>query len=628
MLTDIRESASTSGICGWACTDAPQEPVLRSMAHLLPNFSAGAPLARGSGGALACSARAIARDSHWFAAVDAPLHWIDDGLVRRAAAEGDAAVLLHVFRDRGVDTLQAFRGHYALALVRADGAEALLAVDRIGVRPMSYALTSRGLVFASNVNALRQHPATSSALNPQAIYDYLYFNVVPSPLGVYADQRKLEPAQYLHYRNGRATTAYYWVPRFADDAPADAAALTSELHRGLRAAVRRGLPQTGAGAFLSGGLDSSTVCGVLAEVDRSQARSFSIGFDVPGYDEIGYVRIAARRFGLDAHEYYVTPRDVADAVALVAREYDEPFGNSSALAVYHCARLAKRHGVNVLLAGDGGDEIFAGNERYAKQQIFELYGRLPRAVRRLLLEPLAFGVPGGGRIAPLRKLRRYIEQARVPLPQRLETYNLLHMLPLGDIFEPEFLHAVDPQHPIELMRASYERCDAHDALDRMLYLDWKFTLADNDLRKVNHMCAAAGVAVRYPMLDDELVELSIRIPPRLKMRRFELRHFYKRALRDFLPPEIIAKPKHGFGLPFGEWLRTVPELKDIAYAALRAHTSRGYLRSTFVEEMIRAHRADHAGFYGSMIWTVMMLELWLQSRAVPRTQTSAAAGER
>ena len=611
MLTENGESFR--GVCGWACVDGAHEAVLRTMAQLPPGNAPTPRLAHGSGGALICTTSNVADDGEWFAAVDAPLRWTDNELARRAATDGDAAVLLSAFRTLGAKVLQAIRGHYSLAIVRADGGEALLAVDRLGTRPLTYAFTPQGLVFASSVTALRRHPAVGVTLNPQALYDYFYFNVVPSPLGIYAEQFKLEPAQYVRYSQGQVASGYHWVPSFVDDSAADADALAEELRHDLRAAVRRALPSRGAGAFLSGGIDSSTVCGVLAEVDRTQARSFSIGFDVPGYDEIEYVRIAARRYRLEAYEYYVTPRDVVEGIPLIARAYDEPFGNSSALPVYHCARLARSHGVDVLLAGDGGDELFGGNERYAKQQVFELYSAVPHALRRALIDPLAFGIPGSDHIAPLRKLRRYVEQARVALPQRLETYNMLHMMPLTEIFEPEFLRVVDSEHPVKLMRSSFDRSRAHSNLDRMLYLDWKFTLADNDLRKVNQMCAAAGVAVRYPMLDDDLVELSARIPPGLKIRRYRLRHFFKRAMRGFLPPEIVTKRKHGFGLPFGEWLHTVTELKDAAYGAARAHARRGYVRSEFIERMIRAHDSEHAGFYGSMIWTVMMLELWLQA---------------
>jgi asparagine synthase (glutamine-hydrolysing) len=627
MLTGV-SGPQLRSICGWACPEGAPEKFLRAIAQL-PAAGPTAPrTARGRGGALACAVSDVAEDGEWFAAADAPLRWTDAGLAGRARDQGDAAVLLGAFRRRGVDALQVLRGHYALAIVRADGREALLAVDRLGTRPLAYALTPQGLIFASDAATLRRHPGVDAALDPQALYDYFYFNVVPSPLGIRAGQRKLEPAQYLHYRDGRFTVGYHWVPRFAAHSRADVATMADALRRDLRAAVRRALPPSGAGAFLSGGIDSSTVCGVLAEVDRSQARSFSIGFEVPGYDEIRYARIAARRFGLEAHEYYVTPRDVVEGISLIAREYDEPFGNSSALPVYYCARLAKRHGIDVLLAGDGGDELFAGNERYVKQQMFEMYCGLPQLLRRWLIDPLAFGVPGGTRIAPLRKLRRYVEQARVPLPRRLETYNLLHMLPLAEIFTPEFLRVVDPEHPIESMRANFDRCHASSVLDRMLYLDWKFTLADNDLRKVSQMCAAAGVAVRYPMLDDDLIELSTRIPPGLKMRPYRLRHFFKRAMRDFLPPEIIAKRKHGFGLPFGEWLRTVPELRETAYAAVRAHARRGYVRADFIDRIIRAHQTEHAGFYGSAIWAIMMLELWLQAHDASEAQATSAVGAR
>jgi asparagine synthase (glutamine-hydrolysing) len=153
----------------------------------------------------------------------------------------------------------------------------------------------------------------------------------------------------------------------------------------------------------------------------------------------------------------------------------------------------------------------------------------------------------------------------------------------------------------------------------MLYLDWKFTLADNDLRKVNRMCEVSGIDVRYPMLDNELIEFSTKIPPDMKIKGFKLRYFFKQALKDFLPPEIIAKRKHGFGLPFGEWLRVSPPLQELAYDSLRALKTRGYLRPEYIDRLIGEHQTDHAGFYGSMIWTLVMLEIWLKAHTVKNT---------
>jgi asparagine synthase (glutamine-hydrolysing) len=327
-----------------------------------------------------------------------------------------------------------------------------------------------------------------------------------------------------------------------------------------------------------------------------------------------YARITARHFAADAHEYYVTPQDVVDAIPLIAQAYDEPFGNSSAVPTYFCARMARADGVRVMLAGDGGDEIFGGNARYARQKVFESYWFIPGPLRSALIEPLTLGLPGGDRIPLLRKLRSFIRQASVPLPDRLESYNFLNRLPLAEVLEPGFLEKVDAMQPLDLLREVYQRTASPSPVNRMMHLDLKFTLADNDLRKVSRMCELAGVEVRYPLLDEALVEFSGQIPASLKVRGLTLRYFFKQALRDFLPPETIAKTKHGFGLPFGLWLRDHKPLADLAHECLGAFQRRGIVRPSYIRELQQQHETSHATYFGVMIWVIIALERWLAAR--------------
>jgi asparagine synthase (glutamine-hydrolysing) len=180
------------------------------------------------------------------------------------------------------------------------------------------------------------------------------------------------------------------------------------------------------------------------------------------------------------------------------------------------------------------------------------------------------------------------------------------------IFEPHWYQRIDPELPGRELQQTFDTAPGEHTLDRMLYLDWKITLADNDLRKVNRMCELGGVRVRYPMLDENLVELSTRVPPALKLRGLKLRDFYKRAFADFLPREIIHKRKHGFGLPFGEWLRTEPSLRELTQQSLQSLQQRGIFRAQCIEQLLRSHQEDHAAYFGSMVWALVMLELWLQ----------------
>ncbi len=543
-------------------------------------------------------------------------HWPDPDLARQAERAGSATLFARLYQDEGLEALKRLSGGFSVALYDRDRKEGLLAVDRMGICPLTYAEVPGGVVFCGDLQRLKNHPSISGKIDPQALFAYLYFHVIPAPLSAYRGVRKLLPAQMLRWRDGTVELDFHWRPRF-EEALIPEEELAQTLRRRLREAVARCLenPET-TGAFLSGGLDSSTVTGLLGELAPDTAAAFAIGFAAEGYDEMAYARASARHFGVPLHEYYVTPADVVAAVPEIAARYDEPFGNASAIPGYYCARLAREHGKTCLLAGDGGDELFAGNARYAKQKLFSLYHRLPRRLRRILIEPLAdlgAGLPVAG------KLKRYVDQAGLPMPERMESYNFLHRTPLTEIFESDFLAAVDPDWPIGHLRTIYHAPREASMLKRMLWLDWKITLADNDLRKVNRACDLAGMAVRYPMLENPVVDLAASVPDRLLMRGLELRSFYRRAFRDFLAPITLKKSKHGFGLPFGLWLRTDPKLQALAYDSLGSTHLKGIVRADYLNRLKEAHAGEHASYYGVMIWVLMMWVQWAEHHPAERT---------
>ena len=547
------------------------------------------------------------------AGIDGAPRWLAADLGRIAAERGHAHALIAAYRRGGTALTELLAGSFVFAVLDPERQIGMFGVDRMGIRSLAYGRADDGaVVFASHVAGVLALPGVARSIEAQGIYNYCYFHMVPSPGTLYRGIAKLEPGHVL-IREGKLVTVHrYWNCHF-NPTRASLGDLASELHERLRIAVERSAPGDSTGSFLSGGLDSSTVTGCLARRTAGRkVKSFSIGFSQQGYDEMSYARISANHFGTEAHEYYVTADDIVEAIPKIARAYDEPFGNSSAVPTLFCARLAKAAGIDHLLAGDGGDEIFAGNERYAKQKVFERYYALPRWLRAGVLEPLIIGTRLGGLTRLTRKGRSYIEQALVPMPLRLQSYNFLERHGYQRIFVPAFLAASDRAEPGRLMTNSYGEAPTSDIVNRMLFLDWKFTLADNDLRKVNRMCELAGIAVDYPMLDDDLVELSTRVPRELKLKGAELRYFYKQAMRGFLPQAVLEKQKHGFGLPFGEWLKESTRLQDLVYGSLSALKIRGVIEPAFIDELIDEHRAGHAGYFGTFVWVLMMLEQWLE----------------
>jgi asparagine synthase (glutamine-hydrolysing) len=533
---------------------------------------------------------------------------IDGAYVTEADA---AAHLLAIYRKRKFDFLKALGGQFALAIVDRVGVTAVLAVDPMGIGRLAYSSRAGALAFGTSAEEVARALGTPR-VSRQAIFDYLVNHMVPAPLTVFEGVQKLRGGTCAVFRDGRLEVRRYWNPSFVEHGHGDFEPLAAELHAALRNGVRDAGPDKCTGAFLSGGLDSSTVVGVLSEVGPAPAQSFSIGFGYPAYDELRYARIANERFGARGHEYVVTGDDIASAFALIARAYDEPFGNSSALPAYHCARFARESGITHLLAGDGGDELFAGNSRYARQSFFQRYQWIPEFLRRGFIEPTLRAWPVPFVVAPIRKARNYVERASTPLPQRLELWNLVYRIGPAQVLHPDFLSTVDTGHPDACMQEVWDSAPCRHTLNRLLFFDWQYTLADNDLRKVETMCDLAGVRVSYPMLHDDVIRVASRVPPSLMMPGTRLRDFYKRAMAGFLPDEIIHKTKHGFGLPFGLWLQDSPHLRELIMQNLRDLEQRQVIHPKLLDRLLHLHGAEDAEYYGVFVWVLAMLEEWFK----------------
>jgi len=603
------------GIFGWLGDHGAHQDLIRQMGHAACLSTEGLLHEHSSQmlGLAGCSRfgkAGIHVENGLAAALHGRPRFLDEDLAFIARDQTPAMAVAHGWLRHGEKLPTLMQGNFAFAVLEPLKKKAFLVLDRVGAERLCYAKHGGQLVFGSSAQSVAAHPVVGRVIDPQAIYDYLYFHTIPAPRSLYQGVRKLLPGQYLTLKNGQLSTGYYWQAEYT---PVDADFDSRRRHfRSVLDQAVRDADAPATAAFLSGGTDSSAVVGALTAARGAPVDTFSIGFDADGFDEMEYARCAAERYGSRSHEYYLKPADIVTAIPVIAREYDEPFGNESAVPTYFCARAAHEAGFERMFAGDGGDEIFGGNARYAKQRLFEAYAHVPALLRRGLIEPVA-QLPSLSDRFPLSKLKSYVAQAKVGLPLRLESYNFLHRTPLDQIFSAGFIQAVDPSATDAVLTEVYGRTASDHYINRMMHLDLKFTLADNDLRKVGTMTEAAGIEVHYPLLDDRMVAFANHLPVDYKVRGQKLRWFFKEALTDLLPEKIINKTKHGFGLPFGVWSMQYAPLGDIVGDSLSDFKKRGWMEPAYLDHMLAMQRGQHASYYGVMVWVVMMLEQWLKA---------------
>jgi asparagine synthase (glutamine-hydrolysing) len=616
-----------SGFCGWFGAggekDAPDR-LLQEMAGALPHYGPNDHWVghKPNGGlAMAASAKlgAFLSNGRFLAAIEGYPYWSHEDLQKIAREQGHANALVEAFRRYDIGLFDYLHGPFSFALWDHENSDGVAAIDRLGIQPLCYAAVADGLVLGSTTDSVRVHPAVGSPLSPQGVFNYLYFYRVPCPGTIFLNQHKLKPANYVRYRNGAAQVACYWQMPYGEASTASFDDLKDELHVLLRQAMKRCLSDEDdavSGAFLSGGLDSSTVLGLLAEQRPGRSPAFTIGFDVEGYDESHFARVAASYFESEHKEYSLTPDDVVELVPKLAQIYDEPMGNASVVPSYFCADQARQAGVMLLMAGDGGDELFAGNSRYTELQVYEKYQRLPAFVRKGLIEP-AVGLLGSLTSARLvRRARNYLYDANRPLYELIERYNLLADEPAGAVMHADFVNQVDADDPMEIFRERYEAMPNVGTVQKLMLLDQQVTLADNDIRKVSRMCELAGIRVRYPLLDEDLAIFSATIPAEMHLRGGRLRDFYKRSLQDFLPGEVINKSKHGFGMPTEIWMKNDARLRDMCREALRSLKRRNLLNDDYVDPVIADLEKSERTRYSGATWDLMILEQWMATRGL------------
>ena len=525
--------------------------------------------------------------------------------------------LLSLYLEEGTAIMQRLRAEFALAIWDARDETLCLATDRFRVHPLFYYQDPGALVFASRMQGLLACPFVTKSIDPTGIIDIVASSMIPTPRTIFQEIKKLPPGYLLTYRSGEIKVSSYWDINFNHPSASNEEELARQLKAQFLDAVSvrfKGEDSSESiGTFLSGGVDSSTVTGILTQLAERPIKSFSIGFAEQRFNEIQYARIAARAFAAEHYEYFVTPRDVYNVIPVLLDSFDEPFANASAVPTYFCTKLAREHGVDVLYAGDGGDELFAGNERYAAQRLFDYYHMIPAWLRESLSQPLVFSLAGALQWQLFVKGQKYIRRANIPYPDRLSSYGLFKLLSLDELFDDRFLAVAGKDYdPYAVVGFHYFQAPAQTELDRQLYIDLKLTISDNDLFKVTRMTEAAGVTVRYPFLDHRLAEFAASVPAKIKMRGRQLRSFFKNAYADLLPEEIRAKQKHGFGLPIPVWLRTDKQLNDMMYDLILSPRAvqRGYFRRNALEELVELHKIDEGSFYGTILWNLMILELW------------------
>ena len=615
-----------SGICAVWRRDNPSA-LRRSLACSLAGLSlrSGDPIQQQSAGGVGLGivrrfeTQQIYQNSNCLIACDAELYNESElrkrvELVEAAPQESQTAALCAALYDRlGYGFFEKLEGAFSIALWDKRQKELVAAIDGFGIKRLVYHDDDRGVRIASRISSLTADGEIDAAINPSAIANVLNFSSNLAPETIFRNVKRLRPGAVLIASESQIRFRQFWDVSYGKGSHSD----EGELSREMESVVERSVAThykndspSGIGAFLSGGTDSSTIVGMMSRVKQPPAKAFSIGFEEESFDELGYAGIAAKQFRAEHHIYRVGPRDCYEALPQMVRYFDEPYGNSSAIPTYFCSRLAAQHGVKALLAGDGGDELFGGNERYALDKVFEAYQRIPRFVRRQVIEPGVAMIPLDGGV--LGRARRYIRRANLPPIDRYLSFQFLKTHPLAEVFESDFLNSLGKYSIVDIPAGHYANAPATDHLDRLLYVDMKVTLADNDLPKVTCMSELAGIQARFPFLHRPVAEFAGRVPAHLKVKGREKRYLFKRAFRNLLPAEIIQKKKHGFGIPVSTWIRSDPRMRELARDVLLSTRAfeRGYFRRQFIQRLFESHEREDSTYYGDTLWTFLTLELW------------------
>jgi asparagine synthase (glutamine-hydrolysing) len=534
-------------------------------------------------------------------------------LIRRGhtfSTRSDTEVLVHLYEDHGERLVRHLRGVFAFAIWDSRLRRLLLARDRVGKKPLFVARRGNTVSFASEVMALLQDPGIDRAPNLQAIANYLAYQYVPHPMSAFAAVEKLPPASLMVVSPKGARTQRYWRLDYGAPEPR---ASRAELEERLRALIWeatriRLISEVPLGAFLSGGIDSSAVVAAMADQMSEPVKTFSIGFPDADFDEVRFARTIAERFATDHHEFVVEPHAL-EIMPKLARHYGEPFADPSAIPSFYLAQLTSQY-VTVALNGDGGDESFAGYRRYVANDVAAHLNWMPEPARRLapkLVAPLGDGRRSSSARSRIQRLARAL--AMDPPARYAHWMSAFPVHTWPELLKDDFLALVDPMRTERVIGEVWNASSARSRVDRMLDADVNTYLPADLLVKMDIATMAYSVEGRSPFLDHHLMEFAATLPPDLKLRGARGKVILKSALAGILPPDILERPKMGFGVPLAHWFRT--DLRHLPSELLLGGDSRvhAYVRPAALERMIAEHQrgsADHS----LRLWVLLQLEHW------------------
>jgi asparagine synthase (glutamine-hydrolysing) len=532
-----------------------------------------------------------------------------EAMGHRFRTQSDTEAIVHAYEEFGDRCVERMNGMFAFAVLDQKRQLLFLARDRLGIKPLYYFVDTRRVLFGSEIKAILSHDDVPRELDFAALDSFLTFEYVAGPQTIFKAIKKLPAGHTMMVTPQGVTITRYWdVAQTASDE--DEQTYCERLYTTLKSAVQyRLLSDVPLGALLSGGIDSSTIVGLMAEQLATPVETFSIGFEEDTYNELDYARQISRHFQTHHHEQIIRP-DAIELTEKVIRHCDEPLGDFSVFPTYLVSVFARKH-VTVALSGDGGDELFAGYDHYKAQKLDGYYRWLPRAVRThviaYLLEQIPPTVQKKGLI---NKAKRFIEGAA--LPSDLAHTRWMTFLTAADksqLYSPELRRELKEVDAHAFIRRYLARAGIDDPLGEQLLLDLKTYLVDDILVKVDRMSMATALEVRVPFLDYRVVELAASIPSRLKLKGWTSKHVLKQAMGSLLPPSILHKKKEGFSIPMKNWLKD--ELRPLLLDALSPDRvrRRGYFNAVYIERLISEHLAGTQN-HSHKLWPLVLFEIW------------------